>query len=445
VSVRRAPRTRSIRRWLALALLSLFLVPFLTMLVIGIIVFAPGDGWRASIDDDIATFVRASPDRWTDPDWQLELQERSAGGTDVVLTIGDEEVFRTSEPFAENDTRTVKAITIPDTESPHVAFIYMAPRTGPPDELRQWFIPVALVAALVLTLGGIAFFLRRSVVRPLESTSEAARRIARGEMDIALPHSRVREVAELKNAFEAMSDELRTSLEHRAAMEGERRMFIAAIAHDLRTPLFALRGSLQGLAHGIATTTEQRTRYLTIALSKADQLERLIADLFTFSRAEYIGEAPEKAPVDLAAFLREIVDGIRQIAEKREITLHVQGPLAGPVIMADAHLLSRVFENVLDNALRHTPDGGTIRLASRDEGTSVAISITDTGPGFPGQDIPHIFEPLYRGDASRNQRTGGAGLGLAIAQRIVSAHEGTITAGNAESGGANITVILPKE
>jgi signal transduction histidine kinase len=445
VSRRRAPRTRSIRRWLALALLMLFLVPFLAMLVIGVIVFTPGNGPRGSIANEISTLVRNNAERWTEPAWQTELRQRSTGSVDVVLEIGDEEVFRTGEPFAENDTRTVIAVTILDTEPPQVAYLYMTPDTGPPEELQQWFIPVALFSALLFTLTGIAWFLRRAVVRPLESTSEAARRIARGELDISLPYSRVREVAELKSAFEAMSDELQTSLEHRAAMEGERRMFIAAIAHDLRTPLFALRGSLQGLAHGIAVSAEQRARYLTIALAKADQLERLIADLFTFSRTEYMGEIPEKEPVDLAVFLRGITEGISERVDERQIALLVDGSMTGPVIAADTHLLTRAIENVLDNALRHTPDGGVVRLAWQDEGASVAITITDTGPGFPEQDLPHVFEPLYRGDASRNRQTGGAGLGLAIARRIIVAHGGTITADNMESGGARITIALPKE
>lgn len=433
----------SIRAWLGVALAVLFLAPVLTTMVIGIIVFAPTHGPR-EIDREIGDVVVRDAARWTDPAWQEELRLTYEGqGADVVLLVDGREIFRTGEPLPHDGSRTVRKVTVPGTNPPREAHIYADIVVGPPVELRQWFVPVALVAALVLALAAIAWFLRQAIIQPLESTSEAARRVARGELDVALPSSQVREVAELNRAFESMSDDLQVSLERRTAMEKERRLFITAIAHDLRTPLFSLRGTLEGLRTGVAASSEQRERYLRIASEKADQLERLIADLFTYTRIEYMGETPTTTKLDLAGLLREIVDGATPRADDQDVALSLDVPGTPVLVKADEHLLTRAIENIIDNALRHTPEGGTIRLALADEDTGVTITITDTGPGFEEPDIPLLFEPLYRAESSRNRKTGGAGLGLTIAHRIVTAHGGTLTARNAASGGAELTIALP--
>jgi signal transduction histidine kinase len=439
----RPPRMMTVRRWLALALLALFLVPVMTAMVIGIIVLAPTDGPR-DLDSEISTRLTRDAGRWTDPAWQESLRASYGEDTAIILMMDGNEVFRTGDPMGGQGRRLVREITVPGMDPAQAAWVYSDPVEGPPRELRQWFVPVLLIGALILTFAAIAWFLRRSIVQPLEAASDAARQVARGELDIALPASRVREVDELARAFRTMSASLRASLEHRAAMEQQRKLFISAIAHDLRTPLFSLRGSLQGLQQGVARTPEQQQRYLDIALGKADQLERLIADLFTFTRMEYLGDRPEKAPLDLPPFLREVVGSARPDADAKNITLSVDGSGTDPVILADAHLLGRALGNILDNAIRHTPENAAIRLTWSEAESAVTITVEDTGPGFAPEDIPHLFEPLFRGDTSRNRATGGAGLGLTIAHRIITAHGGTLAASNADSGGAMLTITLPK-
>lgn len=439
----RRPLTMSIRAWLAIALAVLFLAPFLTAIVVGIIVFGPTNGPR-EIDREIGEVVVRDASRWTDPAWQAELLARYEGeDADVVLFVGGREVFRSGDPLVEDGTRTVRKVSVPGANPPQEAHIYADIVVGPPEELRQWFVPVALVSALLLALAAIAWFLRHAIIGPLESTSEAARRIARGEMDVWVPTSQVREIAELNRAFASMSEDLRASLARRAALEEERRLFITAIAHDLRTPLFSLRGSLEGLERGIATSPEQRSRYLRIAAEKADQLERLIADLFTYTRIEYMGEMPSKADVDIIVLLQDIVDGARPRADEQGIAISLGAQDTHVLVEADEHLLTRAIENIIDNALRHTPEGGSVRISAREEDRGVTITVTDSGPGFAEQDLPHVFEPLYRAESSRNRKTGGAGLGLTIAHRIVTAHGGTLTAGNAAGGGAEVVITLP--
>ncbi len=429
--------TLSIRRWLALALLALFIVPVLSMIVIGFFLFARNEG-PDDIDRIIEDRITQDAAHWTDPAWQDDLLDYDA---DVVLVIGGDEVFRTGDPLDTDENRLIRRVTIPETDPVQSAYIISDNEYGPPDELRQWFVPVIQGVVILLTLAGIAWFLRRSIVDPLTAASEAAQRIAQGEMDITLPASRVREVDQLGRSFEAMSADLQQSLSQQAALERDRRRFISAIAHDLRTPLFSLRGSLEGLEQGVAKTPEQQRRYLGIAQAKADQLERLIADLFSFTRLEYLEERPDRESVDIAGLCRDVTGSAQTRAHGQRF--EVVAPETPVVIQADRHLLVRALDNLLDNALRYTPETGSIQVTVREQGETVTIQVADSGSGFAEGDLPHLFEPLFRGEASRSRETGGAGLGLTIAQRIVAAHGGTLEASNAPEGGAQLVVTLP--
>lgn len=432
---------------MALSLAALFLAPLLTMLVIGFLLFHENQG-PFEIDEQVEARLLSDVERWDDPDWTAELSDWLAEEhVDIVLVEDGQEIFRTSDEPLEgtsDNARRVRRIEVPDSDPPRFVYIYSDPLDGPPEELREWFVPVALIGALLLALGGIAWFLRRSIIDPLTATSDAARRVAAGELDISLPSSRVREVADLNEAFMAMSEALKASLERQASLEQERRMFISAIVHDLRTPLFSLRGSLEGLATGVADSPEKRTRYIAVAQDKAAALERLIADLFAFTRLEYLEETPDRTPIQLASFLPGIAEGLRPRADAKGVRLTLDTPASPLTIDADAHMLTRAIENLLDNALRHTPEGGTVQLAWRRTGTQTEIAVSDTGPGIPEQDLPHIFDPLYRGETSRNRKTGGAGLGLTIARRIVAAHDGQLTARN-DPTGATFIITLPAQ
>lgn len=438
----------SIRRWLSLALVALFLAPMLTLIAIGFFVFRDQEGpWE--LHQDVREQLIEDAGQWEDPEWQAATREELAqDDADVILLVGGEEVFRTRpDPFAGTDgsPREVRTIDVPGPDPPLQAHIFTTASTGPPEELREWFVPIALLTALIGTLAAITWFLRHSIILPLTAASDAARRISAGELDISLPASRVREVADLNQAFESMSDGLRGSLQCQAAMERDRRLFISAIAHDLRTPLFSLRGSLEGLEKGIATTPEKRDRYITVAQDKAAVLERLISDLFTFTRMDYMEEAPNRTLLNLDVFLPHLIEGMRPRAETNSVHIALDAASTSVKVEADSHLLTRAVENLLDNALRHTAVGGTVRVSWWESKSSASISIQDTGPGIADVDLPHLFDPLYRGESSRNRKTGGAGLGLTIAQRIVEAHGGTLVAGNNLDGGAIFTMTLPKE
>jgi signal transduction histidine kinase len=437
-------RTLPLRRWLALALVVTFIVP---VSVTGFVAYHTGA--RSWADTDAtADRLRADVARWDDPAWQAataaDLREE---GIDIVLFEGEREIFRSSaDPLAEtgDDERRVRRVAIPGEGTQHIAFIYTDDAQWPPEEgeRRNAVVPLTALTTLLLTLGGIGWFLGRTVVRPLAATGDAARQVAAGDLDVRLPASRVREVNEVNTAFEGMSAGLRESLHEQARLEQERRLFIGAVAHDLRTPLFALRGYLEGFEKGLADTPEKRARYIAVAHEKADALERLVSDLFDFTRLEYLDQAPNREPLELGQFLRRLVDGLQPRAEARGIRLTLDAPAEPCVVDGDLHLLTRAVENLLDNALRFTPSGGSVRVTCRSTPDGAMFSVADSGPGIPAHDLPNLFTPLYRGETSRNRRTGGAGLGLTIARRILRAHGGDLTAGNLPNGGAVFTGTL---
>jgi signal transduction histidine kinase len=259
-------------------------------------------------------------------------------------------------------------------------------------------------------------------------------------------------VAEVAAALAGMSAALRAALERQAALEDERRLFIGAIAHDLHTPLFVLRGYLQGLEKGVATTPEKVAAYVAECRTKVDALARLIADLFAYTKVEYLDQAIHREPLELGALLRQTLSGLHPLAAEKNLVVTLDGPDAPCPLVGDRHLLARAVENLVDNALRHTPAGGDIRVSWEEQDREFVIRVVDTGPGIAAQDVPHLFTPLYRGDSSRNREnpTGvlhrtprGAGLGLAIARRAFQAHGGDLTAANHAAGGALFTATLP--
>jgi len=294
----------------------------------------------------------------------------------------------------------------------------------------------------VLTLAIVLWLIGQPVLRPLAAMSQAAEDIAGGDLDVHLPPTPVREIAAVGAALEGMSAALRQSLDQQSALEEERRLFVGAIAHDLRTPLFMLRGHLKGLERGVAATPEKVAHYIAMCQAKADALERLIADLFAYTRLEYLEQTLERTPLELGELLSQAVEGAQPLAVAKDVTLRLEGPNEPCPLRGDGHLLTRAIENLLDNALRHTPEGGLIRVGWS-QARDTVFTVGDTGPGIPVHEMPHLFTPLYRGEGSRNRQTGGAGLGLAISRRILRVHGGDLTAANAPNGGAIFTGTLP--
>jgi signal transduction histidine kinase len=452
-------RTRPVRFWLWLLLIAVVAVPAVTTGALIVRRPAPPPETRPlgrAIDPALLQALLGNVAAWDDPSWQATLtpQLERAGLAALLVDDSGQIVYRSpgwpegtsaAGPASQRASITLLAPTDSGTA---FAFLVSAPTSNAivdPFRFDSEFltIPLAQMGALVLIVAAIALFVHHSFLRPLSHLVEAMRQVGAGDLDARLPRSRVTEVDDVATEFGAMAGALRTALEREQALEQERRMTIGALVHDLRTPLFSLRGYLEGLATGVASSPEKSARYIRVCQEKADALERLVSDLFNYTRTEYLEEVPRPEPLDLGELMRRTVEGLLPQADAKGVRL-VQDEMAGPVMVAgDPMLLMRAVENVLDNAVRHTPGGGEVRIGWQRQGESVELTVTDTGPGIPLADLPHLFTPFYRGEGSRNRRTGGAGLGLAIARRLLQAHGGDLTASNVANGGARFTGTLP--
>jgi signal transduction histidine kinase len=307
----------------------------------------------------------------------------------------------------------------------------------PLDRTRQAL--VALTAGLLALLVGVALLTwtsSRWFVRPLRRLSSQVDSIAGGELAVTPPPSRIREVTNISSAVSGMAEALARTANAEAQLDAKRRFLISAAAHDLRTPLFSLRSYLDAIATGIGRADEQ----LEKARAKAGQIDRLVTSLFAYARAD-LDDQPHHEAADLADAVGRASSAFELAARGRRVTLRLRGN--GPVpVTIDRDRFERAIANILDNALRYTPDGGVIDIAyGRDDGGAY-VRIDDHGPGIEPELLPHVFEPMVRADGARNH-TGGAGLGLTIAARLLEAQGGTIRAANRPEGGASLTLRLP--
>lgn len=286
----------------------------------------------------------------------------------------------------------------------------------------------ALVVALV-----IGALLARGITQPLRQLTAASRSVAAGDLDVRVPVRSEDEVGELAAAFNHMAADL-------ARAEEARRQQTADIAHELRTPLTVIQGHLEAVADGIFPADAE---HIEPVLEQSHLLARLVRDLRTLSLADAGQLALTPVPTDVAGWARRVVSGFRSIAAERAVTLtlKLEDPL--PTVRIDPDRMAQVLSNLLDNALRHTPAGGEISVAVGAEAGDTTVTVTDTGPGVPADQLPHLFHRFWRGDPSRSRRTGGSGLGLAIARRIVEEHGGRIEAENAPDAGLRVRFTLP--
>ena len=256
----------------------------------------------------------------------------------------------------------------------------------------------------------------RQITRPLVDLTHASRQIARGDLSVRVAVKSSDEVGELTDTFNQMA----ASLEEQETL---RRNLMADIAHELRTPLTGIQGAVEAMQDGVFPADAENLEALH---AQVLLLNRLVDDLRTLANAEAGQLALEKAPVDLAELCRRQVSGLQFQAAERTISLTDYRPARATVVDADSQRLNQVLLNLLDNALRHTPNGGAVAVTVHGSAAELFVTVTDSGPGIPAEELPHVFDRFYRGDRSRSRVTGGTGLGIAIARQLVEAHGGRI-------------------
>ncbi|GIP53836.1 sensor histidine kinase [Paenibacillus vini] len=380
--------------------------------------------------------IEAGAGKWNDPQWidQLQIKLRETEMEAVILDASDQVIFRSALKGMDASAPIERLSILEDGRKLGEVVIYL-PKT-------RTVQMIAAITGLLLAFFIVGFEMRRFLLKPLEKMGYAARQIATGDLDVQLPSTKITEIAEVRDGFELMVKGLRQSIQKQVELEEERRFVISAVAHDLRTPLFALRGYLDGLEQGVAQSPEKMNKYLAVCKEKSAQLDRLVEDLFTFTKMDYLESKLITETLDLNLIFRKSIDSLSLQAQQKQITISL-GSQGVCSLNGDPHLLERAMNNLLDNAVRHTPIYGKIEVNCYLEEDKVLFKIRDTGPGFTEEEMQHVFEPLYRGEQSRNRSTGGSGLGLTISQRIVRMHGGDLAASNHPEGGALLTGSIP--
>lgn len=304
-----------------------------------------------------------------------------------------------------------------------------------------------LAIVLLVFAGGMAmvlgYFLSSTVTERIHLVKSAAQKLAEGDLQTRVPVNGRDEVAALANTFNQMAEQLQAADRKQRELESLRRDLIAWVSHDLQTPLTSMRAILEALSDGMVDDPETVKRYLHTAQRDVRSLSALIDDLFQMAQLDAGGFPLHRADASLNDLVSDTLESFAELAKQQEITLEGNVDSEVDPVHMDTQAIGRVLNNLIGNALRHTPQMGRVNVwvSRRDQGVEVTVS--DTGEGIRADDLPHIFERFYRGEKSRNRVTGGAGLGLAIARGIVQAHGGDIWVESEISKGTQFTFRIP--
>jgi signal transduction histidine kinase len=293
--------------------------------------------------------------------------------------------------------------------------------------------------AIAIALG---YLLATSFVERIGTLDKAAQDIAQGQLSARAPVAGEDELAKLAITFNNMAEQLEKAEEQQKQIEELRRELIAWVGHDLQTPLASISAIIEALGDGVVEDAETERRFLNAMKKEISALSRLIDDLFQMAQIDAGGLKLNIEPVSLSDLISDTLESFSQIAERQGVALSGDVERGLGVVPLDAPRINRVLNNLIDNAIRHTPDGGSVRLQVYQRAPDIFIEIEDTGSGIPEADLPNIFDRFYQSEKSRNRRSGGSGLGLAISRGIIEAHRGEISV-TSHPGRTRFVVKLP--
>jgi two-component system sensor histidine kinase BaeS len=285
----------------------------------------------------------------------------------------------------------------------------------------------------ILFTGFIAIKIANVLLSPLTRLAKATHRLAGGDYTTRVEVATQDEVGRLSADF----NQLALTLERNERM---RRNFMADVSHELRTPLGILNGQLEAIEDGLLEPSMDTVKSLQ---SEVATLNKLVNDLYDLSLADVGALTYRKADIDIASLLRTSLQSYEETYREHGLAVAIDLPQQAMLVHADAGRLQQLFKNILENTLRYTDSGGRLQVACRREQHYWLLQFDDSTPGTTPEALPRLFERFFRADASRNRANGGAGLGLAICQHIVEAHEGSISADASAFGGLRLSIWLP--
>ncbi len=305
---------------------------------------------------------------------------------------------------------------------------------------------VCIVLILAATGLSITAWIYRSIVTPICKLEEAAKNIKEGNLDFTIEADSKDEMGRLCQNFEDMRQRLKESAEEKLEAEKQNRILISNISHDLRTPITAIKGYVEGILDGVADTPEKVDKYMRTIYNKAIDMDRLINELTLYAKIDTNRIPYNFKRINVGAYFSDCIEEIGLELEAEHIGLSYFNYAGDEVeIIADPEQLKRVIDNIIGNSVKYMDkEHGLIHIRIKDVGDFIQIEIEDNGKGIGQKDLPFIFDRFYRTDASRNSATGGSGIGLSIVKKIIEDHGGKIWATSKESTGTVMYFVIRK-
>lgn len=307
-------------------------------------------------------------------------------------------------------------------------------------DLLLAIVLLVFASGMAMVLG---YFLSSTITERVHLLKNAAEKLAEGDLKTRVPVHGRDEVAMLARTFNQMAEQLEAVDSKQRELEQLRADLIAWVGHDLQTPLASIRAILEALEDGVVDDPKTIKRYLNTAQRDVRSLSALIDDLFQLAQLNAGGIPLDRAKSSLADLISDTLESFSELAARQQVKLEGSVDANIDPVTMDTQRIGRVLNNLIGNAIRHTPSGGEVRVHAQRKDLGVEVTVSDTGEGIHKEDLPHIFESFYRGEKSRSRTTGGAGLGLAISQGIVQAHGGELKVESEAGQGSRFTFNLP--
>lgn len=324
--------------------------------------------------------------------------------------------------------------------------VYRYDEFGP--EVRTMVLQLVMTAVFMVFFicAALTIWVYQSILRPLGRLQEATRKIRDGNLDFTLEVEDDDEISQLCQDFEEMRIRLKENAEEKIRYDVENKELISNISHDLKTPITAIKGYVEGILDGVASSQEKLDKYIRTIYNKANDMDRLIDELTFYSKIDTNKIPYVFSKINVDSYFRDCAEEVGLDMESRNIELgYFNYVNEDVVVIADAEQLKRVINNIISNSVKYLDKPkGIINIRIKDVGDFIQVEIEDNGKGIAAKDLPYIFDRFYRTDSSRNSSKGGSGIGLSIVRKIIEDHGGRIWATSKEGIGTEMHFVLRK-
>lgn len=305
---------------------------------------------------------------------------------------------------------------------------------------------ISVLLILIFTAGMLTVWIYQGIINPIHKLQVATENIKAGNLDFTVEADGKDEIGELCRNFEEMRFRLKESEEEKLAGEKENRVLISNISHDLKTPITAIKGYVEGIMDGVADTPEKQEKYIRTIYNKANEMDTLINELTLYAKIDTNRIPYNFSRINVADYFEDCVEEVGLDLEAENIRLnYIDYADKDVLIIADPEQLRRVINNLISNSIKYLDkDQGFINIRIRDVGDFIQIEFEDNGKGISAKDLPYVFDRFYRADASRNSSTGGSGIGLSIVKKIIEDHGGKIWVNSKEGTGTIMYFVIRK-